>query len=164
MSAIVRSPTARKPPGPKGHWLLGSLREFQQDMLAFYTQIARECGDVVAFRLGPKKLVLLNDPTYVEASRKLAERLLREAQSDAERIRLAFRLTAGRLPTASEQQVLAKMQTKAFEAFDLDRPRAEKLLSVGESPRDSELDAAAVASWTVVGQALLNLDEVVSRN
>jgi len=53
-------------PGPKGHWLLGSLREFRQDMLAFYTRIAREYGDVVSFRLGPKQLVLLNHPDFIE--------------------------------------------------------------------------------------------------
>ncbi len=58
--------SGKTPPGPKGHWLLGSLREFRHDMLAFYMQIAREYGDVVAFRLGPKKLVLLNHPDFLE--------------------------------------------------------------------------------------------------
>jgi cytochrome P450 len=55
-----------RPPGPKGHWLLGSLREFRHDTLAFYVQISREYGDVVAFRLGPKKLVLVNRPEFIE--------------------------------------------------------------------------------------------------
>jgi cytochrome P450 len=59
-------PSGKTPPGPKGHWLLGSLREFRQDMLGFYRQIAREYGDIVAFRLGPKKLVLLNHPDFLE--------------------------------------------------------------------------------------------------
>jgi cytochrome P450 len=53
-------------PGPRGHWILGSLREFRQDMLAFYTRISREYGDVVSFRLGPKQLVLLNHPDFIE--------------------------------------------------------------------------------------------------
>jgi cytochrome P450 len=53
-------------PGPRGHWILGTLREFRQDMLAFYTRIAREYGDVVSFRLGPKQLVLLNHPDFIE--------------------------------------------------------------------------------------------------
>src|SRR5262249_51064620 len=55
-----------RPPGPKGHWFWGSLREFREDMLGFYVRIAREFGDAVAFRLGPKKLVLLNHPYLIE--------------------------------------------------------------------------------------------------
>jgi len=66
MSTVVCPRSLTGPPGPKGHWLLGSLREFRQDMLAFYLRIAREYGDVVAFRLGPRKLVLLNDPESIE--------------------------------------------------------------------------------------------------
>lgn len=53
-------------PGPKGHWILGCLQEFRQDMLAFYTRIAREFGDIVGFRLGPKRVVLLNRPEFIE--------------------------------------------------------------------------------------------------
>jgi mono/diheme cytochrome c family protein len=109
-------------------------------------------------------LVLLNDPTYVEASRKLAERLLKEGQTDEERLRLAFRLTMSRFPKPAEIAVLTNMRQRALQVFTQDRGRAEKLLSVGESPRDPALDAAQVASWTVVAQAVLNLDEVVSRN
>ncbi|HEV8059715.1 MAG TPA: PSD1 and planctomycete cytochrome C domain-containing protein [Gemmataceae bacterium] len=109
-------------------------------------------------------LVLLNDPTYVEASRKFAERLLGEATTNTERVRLAFRLTTGRLPKPAETKVLMKMQTQALAVFQSDRARAEKLLNVGESPRNQSFDSAELASWTVVAQALLNLDEVVSRN
>ncbi len=109
-------------------------------------------------------LVLLNDPTYVEASRKLAERLLGEAATNDERVGLAFRLTTGRLPKSAESDVLLKMQKQALTVYQGDRERAEKLLNVGESPRNPAYDAAELASWTVVAQALLNLDEVVSRN
>src|SRR5205085_10415669 len=54
-------------------------------------------------------LVLLNDPTYVEASRKLAERMLREAYSEEDAIRLAFRLVLARQPETRELNVLAKI-------------------------------------------------------
>ena len=109
-------------------------------------------------------LVLLNDPTYVEASRKFAERLLTEAANSADRIALAFRLTTGRFPKPPEVSVLTKMQSQALVAFQRDPERAAKLLKVGESPRNPAFDDAELASWTVVAQAILNLDEVVSRN
>ena len=109
-------------------------------------------------------LVLLNDPTYVEAARKFAERVLAEASTDAERVRLAFRLTAGRFPKPAEIEILVKMRSGALTVFQQDRERAVNLLNVGESPRNPIFDDAELASWTVVAQALLNLDEVVSRN
>ncbi len=109
-------------------------------------------------------LVLLNDPTYVEASRKFAERLLGQATTNTERVRLAFRLTTGRLPNPAEAEVLTKMQSQALAVFQGNRERAVKLLKVGESPSNPAYDVAELAAWTVVAQAILNLDEVVSRN
>ncbi|MBI3860915.1 MAG: cytochrome P450 [Planctomycetia bacterium] len=57
---------APDPPGPPGHWLLGNLREFRHDMLAFYERMSRDYGDVVAYRLGPRKSVLLTHPDLIE--------------------------------------------------------------------------------------------------
>src|SRR5947208_232265 len=54
------------PPGPPGRWLLGHLPEFRRDMLGFYRQLAQEYGDVVAFRLGPRSLVLVSHPDPTE--------------------------------------------------------------------------------------------------
>ena len=56
----------RHPPGPKGNWLTGNLPEFRRDMLAFFTRCAREYGDVVSLRLGPRSWVFLNHPDYIE--------------------------------------------------------------------------------------------------
>ena len=53
-------------PGPKGHWLLGNLREFRRDVLGLMMNSTREFGDVVRFRLGPKVIHLLNHPDHVE--------------------------------------------------------------------------------------------------
>lgn len=57
---------ASDPPGPKGHWLLGSVREFRQDMLGFYSRLARDYGDVAGYRLGPRRSVLLTHPDLIE--------------------------------------------------------------------------------------------------
>jgi cytochrome P450 len=54
------------PPGPKGHWLMGMLPEFRRDNLAFYSRCARDYGDVVAYRLGPHRIIQLNHPDLIE--------------------------------------------------------------------------------------------------
>ena len=58
--------TATKPPGPKGRFLTGSLREFSAQRLEFFTNLARTYGDVVAFRLGPRRVWLVNHPDLIE--------------------------------------------------------------------------------------------------
>lgn len=53
-------------PGPQGTWLLGNLPEFRLGMLPFFERCRREYGKVVAFRLGPKRLILVSDPSLIE--------------------------------------------------------------------------------------------------
>jgi len=57
---------ARYPPGPRGHWLLGSLPAFRRDMLGFYAGLVRDHGDMVSYRLGPRPLVLAAHPDAIE--------------------------------------------------------------------------------------------------
>jgi hypothetical protein len=108
-------------------------------------------------------LVLMNDPTYVEAARKLAERLLTEAATPADRIALAFRLLTARRPKPGEAAVLARVFAAQLAAYRQDRQAALKLLRVGESPRNEKLDVAELAAWTTVASVILNLDETVNR-
>ncbi|HEV3021758.1 MAG TPA: DUF1549 and DUF1553 domain-containing protein, partial [Pirellulales bacterium] len=108
-------------------------------------------------------LVLLNDPTYVEAARKLAERLVSEAGSTNERIALAFRLVLARRPKENELAVLRKVYEQQLAVYRADRNAALALLSVGESPRDESFDAAELAAWASVSSVILNLDEAVTR-
>ncbi|HEX8202777.1 MAG TPA: cytochrome P450 [Isosphaeraceae bacterium] len=65
-TAIARPARAGRPPGPKGHWLRGHLGEFRADRLGFLTDCARAYGDVVAIRLGPARIWVLNHPDLVE--------------------------------------------------------------------------------------------------
>jgi uncharacterized protein DUF1553 len=110
-------------------------------------------------------LVLMNDPTYVEASRKLAERMMTEGgATPEERIGFAFRLATARAPREKEVAVLRRVFEAEHARFGKDRAAAEKLLKVGESPRDAKLDTAELAAWAMVANAILNLDEVVTRN
>lgn len=55
-----------RPPGPKGHFWWGQLSEFRHDMLGLYQRLTREYGDVVAFRLGPRSVWLVNHPDLIE--------------------------------------------------------------------------------------------------
>ncbi|MBI1902378.1 MAG: cytochrome P450 [Planctomycetia bacterium] len=55
-----------RPPGPKGGWLLGNLREFRRDTLAFLTRVARTYGDIACYRLGPRRVYLVSHPDLIE--------------------------------------------------------------------------------------------------
>ena len=111
-------------------------------------------------------LVLMNDPTYVEASRKLAERMMTDPRAGAsaeDRIAFAFRLTTARRPTPEEVAVLKRIFDEQSKAYAADQDGATKLLSVGESPRDQNLPAPDLAAWTTVASVILNLDETITR-
>lgn len=109
-------------------------------------------------------LILLNDPTYVEASRKLAERILAEGgKTPDERIRFAFRQVLARSPAAGELSILKKILDEQLAAFRTDTGAAAKLLKVGESAHDAQLNPAELAAWSMVASILLNLDETLTK-
>jgi hypothetical protein len=108
-------------------------------------------------------LVLMNDPTYVEASRKFAERLLKEAKTTDDRLTRAFRLATARAPSAKEIEVLRKVLDRQLAKYQGDEKAALRLLAVGESARDERLAPAEVAAWTIVASVILNLDETVTK-
>jgi hypothetical protein len=109
-------------------------------------------------------LVLMNDPTYVEAARKLAERALAQGGLTADdRIAFAFRLVTARKPKAEEVSVLRRLLDRQMSRYRSDPAASAKLLAVGESPRDARYDESEVAAWTIVATTILNLDEAVTR-
>lgn len=109
-------------------------------------------------------LVLLNDPTYVEAARKLAERMMTEGgATPEERIAFAFRLATARRPTDAERAVLRQVFEEELAVYHRSGAAATQLLSVGESPRNPRLDPVELAAWTTVAGVILNLDETVTK-
>ncbi len=109
-------------------------------------------------------LVLMNDPTYVEAARKLAERTMSEAGASCpSRLSRLFMLVLSRAPSDAEQQAIGPLYQAALDRFRAEPAAAKKLLSVGDSTCDAKLDQAGLAAWTTVASAMLGLDEAITK-
>ena len=110
-------------------------------------------------------LVLMNDPTYVEASRKLAERILTEGgNSVPARINFAYHLCVSRSATIGEQKILTGLLNDQLAVYRSNPKGAEQLLAIGESKRDDKLNAPELAAWTMLASTVLNLDETITKN
>jgi mono/diheme cytochrome c family protein len=108
-------------------------------------------------------LTLLNDPIFVEAARKLAERVLREGGSSAEtRLTFAFRLATGRSPNDREMKLLRSSLEQLSAAYRGDPTAARALIAVGASASDPSIPPADLAAWTAVANIILNMDEVIT--
>ena len=109
-------------------------------------------------------LILLNDPTYVEASRKFAERILTEGgETTEDRLTFAFRQVVARAPTERERKLLRQLVEEQLKDYRRRADKAEALLKVGESPRDAKFDSGELAAWTIFASTLLNLDEALTK-
>ncbi|MEY3172551.1 MAG: hypothetical protein RLZZ436_464, partial [Planctomycetota bacterium] len=107
-------------------------------------------------------LALLNETTWVEAARKLAERsLTSEADSDAARMEWAFRTVTARRPEPHELQLLLQGLTADLARFHAEPAAAKQLIAVGNSPASSSIPPETLAAWTLTSTLLLNLDEVL---
>jgi hypothetical protein len=178
-----------KPYQPAGYWqhLNFPKREWQSDkgedqyrrglytwwqrtflhpsLLAFDASTREECTVARPRSNIPQQaLVLLNDPTYVEAARALAERLIREAGPSSEkRIQYAFRLALARPAQAEEVQLLTQLYERHRQEYQADHKAANALLHVGQRPTPADLDLADLAAWTSVARAVLNMSETITR-
>jgi Protein of unknown function (DUF1553)/Protein of unknown function (DUF1549)/Concanavalin A-like lectin/glucanases superfamily/Planctomycete cytochrome C len=109
-----------------------------------------------------QSLILLNDPQFLEASRVLAETLVRDSKTELEpRIQKAFRLATGRAPQAKEKDILAKLYQEQLAWFTDHPDAADKYLAIGETKPDKSLPVAEVAATAVLADALFNHDEFV---
>lgn len=109
-------------------------------------------------------LTLLNDPIFVEASRKLAERAYREGgTTPAARVGYAFRLATGRAPEAMETETLVATYTRMLAAYSEEVGAARELLAVGAAPVDAKVPVAELAAYSAVTNMILNLDEVITK-
>jgi hypothetical protein len=83
---------------------------------------------------------------------------------DASRLAYGFKLATARPPGPQESAVLMETLAAQRARYGADAQAARKLVAVGESPVPTDLPAAELAAYAVVGNLLLNLDEVVTKN
>ena len=134
--------------------------------LAIFDAAGRETCTVRLGRTNTplQALNLLNDVVYVEAARKLGERMLREGGvTPSDRLIHGFRLATARRPDAREQASLERALGRYVDRFKSDPDAAKSLLKFGESPADASLDPVELASYAAIGNVLLNLDETVTK-
>jgi len=110
-------------------------------------------------------LVLLNDPTYVEAARSFAERIVRDGGGDfAARLNYAYRRAMSRDARGEEAKLLDGLYQRHLASYQADPKSAEELLHIGECPLPPNMNLAELAAWTSVARVIFNLHEMVTRN
>ena len=144
------------------HW----QRQFLHPMLkAFDAPSREECTAQRPRSNTPlAALVLLNDPTFIEAARVLAQRTLADGgQTDADRLTFAFREVLSRRPDDFEVKVLHRVLEQNRVIYQANAKEAEALVKTGIAPRPMDADVKDLAAWTAVCRAILNLSETMTR-
>jgi hypothetical protein len=138
----------------------------QPSLLAFDASTREECTVERPRSNTPQQaLVLLNDPTYVEAARVLAEGMIREGGVGVEkRIQFAFRQILQRKAAADEAKLLRELYERHLREYQEDKAAAAALLRIGDRPAAKDLAACELAAWMSVARVILNLHETITRN
>jgi len=109
-------------------------------------------------------LNLMNDVTYLEAARKLGERMMREGGAGPrDRLRYGYRLVLARPPRLAEEVVAGGLLEQYLTAYRADPKAALEYLRQGESPLDPAMDRAELAAYSGLASLLLNLDETITK-
>ena len=134
-------------------------------MLAFDAPTREECTAERNVSNTPQQaLVLLNDPSYVEAARVFAARILLDGgNSTQSRIAFATERALSRPPTPAEAQILSELCREQFAYYAGSPAEADALLTVGYADTPDKLDRIELAAWTQVARALLNTQEAITR-
>ena len=134
-------------------------------MLAFDAPTREGCvAERTRSNTPQQALVLLNDPTYVEASRVFAERILQHGgDTDGERLAGAFERALSREPSAGERDILLRLAGERASHFAANAGAAKAAAAAGEWPAATALKPERVAAWAAVSRAILNLYETTSR-
>jgi Protein of unknown function (DUF1553)/Protein of unknown function (DUF1549)/Planctomycete cytochrome C/Concanavalin A-like lectin/glucanases superfamily len=111
-----------------------------------------------------QSLVLMNDPQYMEASRVLGERMIKEAGSDVDkRITLAFRALTSRIPKTNELAILKNMYIEELATLNKNPASVDKILQIGEYKADKLLNKNELAACTMVATTIMNFDDTVMK-
>ena len=135
-------------------------------LLAFDAPSREECAaERNRSNIPQQALALLNDPTYVEAARALAARILTECNGDvSKRIIWTMQQALQRHPSAQEMKTLVVLFDKQLADYQKDPAAAEALLKTGDAPVAASLNKTDLAAWTHVARVLINLHETITRS
>jgi hypothetical protein len=186
----IGGPSVR-PYQPKGIWsefnFYGNLRNYQHDKddglyrrsvytiwkrtaappgMTLFDMPSREMCTVKRSRTNTplQALALLNEVTYVEASRALAEDMIRTGgDSLAEQITYGFRKVTSRAPSSDELDTLTKGHQRRLKTYQSNAQAADDLIQLGESAPDPDIDSVQLAATTTTASILLNLDETITK-
>ncbi len=138
----------------------------QPSLLAFDAPSREECvAERTRSNVPQQALVLLNDPTYVEAARVFAVRILREGGASFEdRLRWAYARALARAPREEEVRVLGELLRKHEAEYGTNQEAAGRLVATGLATAPKDLNVVELAGWTSVARAILNLPEVITRS
>lgn len=181
-----------KPYQPKGLWEAatsgrGTLRTYQQDrgealyrrgmytfikltvpppsMIIFDASNRDHCEIKRSKTNTPlQALVMLNDPTVLEASRVLAERLVVKSTDVESNIRTSFEQIVCRQPTDKEMKLLTNYYNGEASMFSKDKKHAFRVLNVGEYPHEPKADEVRAAALMRVINALYNMEETITKS
>ncbi|MGE4551092.1 MAG: DUF1549 and DUF1553 domain-containing protein, partial [Opitutales bacterium] len=149
----------------RGIYTLWRRSFWHPSLQAFDAPAREECVAERPISNTPQQaLVLLNDPTYVEAARIFAERILSAHEKDLARFDLAFRIALARPPVQEEILVLQKLLEQERAIYAENVKEALAFLKTGEQPANETLDPAELAAWTSIARVILNLHETITRN
>lgn len=176
-----------RPYQPEGVWLdltLGKIR-YEQDhgdalyRRSIYTFWRRSVAPTMLFDVPARQvcvvkqsrtntplhaLTLMNETTFVESARKLAERVtLTESDTASARLSTAFRMATCRQPTEQELAALLALLDATRARFEAYPDQAAELLAVGESEVDDSIAPSELAAWASVMSVILNLDETLTK-
>ena len=135
-------------------------------LVAFDAPTREECAaERNRSNIPQQALVLLNDPTYVEASRALAARILQEGGPDPNaRFRWAWRQVLARNPRADELKTIQSLLDRELTQYRADPAAAQALLKIGQAPLPPGADPSELAAWTNIARVILNLHETITRS
>ncbi len=144
------------------HW---QRQYLHPSLMAFDAPSREECtADRPRSNTPLQSLVLLNDPSYVEAARAFAESLLRNGGDDQQMIELAFRRALSRPATEDEIAILLELVRTHLAEYEENPATALDVLKVGQNPLPADLPPTKLAAWTSVTRTILNLHEMFTRN
>jgi hypothetical protein len=155
----------------EGQWRRGIYMHWQRQYLhpmlkAFDAPSREECTAQRPQSNTPlAALVLANDPTFVEAARSFATRILTETdQPTNARLCFAFRQAVSRPPTEQELEALTGLLEQSRNEYAHNSEAAKQLLSIGLKPVPENIDRTDLAAWTIVARTILSLNEALTRN